>query len=66
MTCPHCGYCDKCGRSNRTYPYQYPYWQPSYPYVVWNGVPVNNSGSVSVGSTTYSQKPLATNSYSMV
>lgn len=27
MSCPKCGYCKECGRSN--YPYQYPWY--SYP-----------------------------------
>lgn len=27
MSCPHCGYCEHCGRSNG---YQYPYNRPYY------------------------------------
>lgn len=33
--CKHCGYCDKCGRSNQVGPV-YPYPYRPYPYWVWN------------------------------
>ena len=30
MSCPHCGYCSHCGRSNK---YSYPWWQiQSWPW----------------------------------
>jgi len=33
-SCPNCGYCPHCGRSNNPYPYTYPYY-PSYPNEWW-------------------------------
>lgn len=29
-TCPKCGYCESCGRSNQTYPYYGPYIYHTY------------------------------------
>lgn len=56
MSCPKCGYCKECGRSNEDnrwwiYPYNpYPWWQS--PYITWTGAPTTTTTTTSGNTTT--------------
>lgn len=74
--CPHCGYCEHCGRSDRVAPYPYPYpvpypvyprpWQPRHP---WSSPWIYGSGSTlnpTVSGGTWSISPSATSGGTVV
>ena len=50
-TCPHCGYCSHCGRSN-SYPwYQRPWpYYPSWTWTAGNNVPLSTTTPLTSGN----------------
>jgi hypothetical protein len=45
MTCPNCGYCSHCGRSNTIYTGS-GYCPTTYPYTITYGIPIGGGGGV--------------------
>ena len=50
--CPHCGYCDKCGRANTQPFWVYPYWSVIPPYQPYYGGTNANPVRVTWNTTT--------------
>ena len=54
QSCPSCGYCPHCGRSNQPQPYYVPWYPQPYPwygpYLVTSGE--GTSGTITVGDTS--------------
>ena len=48
MPCPHCGYCEHCGRSNRPY-YHYPWSYGQLTPTTSGGLTQGSTGSVAGG-----------------